>query len=103
MSPKPLASKPGWPLPPRPAPENGLRQRAVVLLALLGVAEDVVRLGDLLEALLGLLVAGVLVGVVLARELAVRLLDLVGRGLALDAEHLVVVLCGHRRPPSSPR
>ena len=51
---------------------------AVVLLALLGVAEHVVGLGDLLEALLGLLVAGVAVGVVLARELAVGLLDLLG-------------------------
>ena len=99
MSPKPLASKPGWPLPPRPACENGFSQRAVVVLALVGVAEDVVRLRDLLEALLGLRVARVLVGVVLARELAVRLLDLVRRRLAVDAEHLVVVLRRHPCPP----
>ncbi len=49
---------------------------AVVLLALLGVAQHVVSLGDLLEARLGLLVVGVAVGVVLAREFAVGLLDL---------------------------
>ena len=72
-----------------------VRERAVVLLALVRVAEDVVRLRDLLEALLGLRVARVLVRVVLARELAVGLLDLVLRGLALDAEHLVVILDGH--------
>ena len=49
-------------------------------LALLLVGEDVVRSLHLLEALLRGLVAGVRVGVVLARELAVRLLDLVLRG-----------------------
>ena len=43
----------------------------VVLLALLGVAEHVVRGRDLLEALLGVLVAGVGVGVELLGELAV--------------------------------
>ena len=43
---------------------NGPAAR-VVLLALLGVAEDVVGLGDLLEACLGLLVPRVAVGVVL--------------------------------------
>ena len=64
---------------------------AVVLLALLGVAEHVVGLGDLLEARLGLLVVGVAVGVVLARELAVGLLDLLGGRLLVDPERLVVV------------
>ena len=71
---------------------------AVVLLALLGVAEHVVSLGDLLEARLGVLVVGVGVGVVLARELAVGLLDLLRRGLLVDAERLVVVgSCSHMR------
>ena len=66
----------------------------VVLLALLGVAEDVVGVRDLLEALL---CARVLVGVrvVPAGELAIRLLDLVLRRLLVDAEHLVEVLLGH--------
>ena len=48
-------------------------------------------LGDLLEALLGLLVVGVGVGVVLARELAVGLLDLLGGRFLVDPERLVVV------------
>ena len=77
-------------------------QLAVVLLALVGIAEHVVGLGDLLEALLGLRVARVLVGVVLARELAVGLLDVVGRRLALDAEHLVVILGGGHLDVSYP-
>src|SRR5204862_296502 len=73
---------------------TGRRERprpAVVLLALLGVGEDVVGLGDLLEALLGPLVARVAVGVVLARELAVGLLDLIRRRVLRHTERLVVV------------
>ena len=58
---------------------------AVVLLALLGVAEHVVRLGDLLEARLGVLVARVAVRVIVARQLAVGLLDLLGGGALVDA------------------
>src|SRR5207247_4316028 len=60
------------------------RAEGVVLLALLGVGEDVVGALDLLEALLRLRVARVLVRVVLADELAVRLLDLVLRRAARD-------------------
>ena len=68
------------------------RADLVVLLALLGVAEHVVRGRDLLEALLGLVVAGVRVGVELLRELLVGARDLlVGRALA-----------ARRAPRSSP-
>ena len=94
-------------LPAAAAPDVRERvgERAVVLLALLRVAEDVVCLRDRLEALLGLRVTRVLVGVVLARELAVRLLDLVLARLAADAEHLVMILGGHldQCSTSSPR
>ena len=64
----------------------------VVLLALLRVGEHVVRVRDRLEAL-GCLGTRVHVGVEFAREATVRLLDLVGGGVARDAEDLVVV--GH--------
>src|SRR5439155_26680454 len=64
---------------------------AVVLFAFLLVAEDVVGVLDFLEAGLGLLVAGVAVGVVLPRQLAVGLLDLVLRGGLRDAQDFVVV------------
>src|SRR5439155_8887160 len=51
-----------------------LEPELVVEPALVGVGEDVVRERDLLEPLLGVLVPRVQVRVILARELAVRLL-----------------------------
>ena len=70
---------------------------AVVPLALRLVGEDLVRLGRLLEPLLGLGVARVLVRVVLQGQLPIGLLDLVGRGVALHAEDFVIIaLRGHR-------
>ena len=64
----------------------------VVLLALLGITENVVRGRDLLEALLGRDVAGIRVGVVLLGELPVRALDVLVRRARLEAEHAVEVL-----------
>ena len=64
-----------------PAPARH-RAEAVVLGALVGIGQDGVGLVDLLEALLGLLVAGVPVGVVLQRELAEGLLELGLAGVA---------------------
>ena len=61
----------------------------VVGAALLGVGEQVVGGLDLLELLLGAVVARVPVRVVLARKLAVGLLDLVVGRVLRDAEHLV--------------
>src|SRR6516162_11565275 len=64
----------------------------VVLLALLLIRQHVVRLGDLLEALFGVGVPLVRVGMVLPREVAVRLLYLSWlRGLG-HAQSLVVIL-----------
>ena len=84
--------------PERPARRVGgepvpVLQLDVVLLSLLGVGQDVVSLRDLLEALLGALVSRVEVGMMLAGEPAIRLLDLGETGLAVDAEHVVVI--GH--------
>ncbi len=88
------ASRPSGPEATRPRSAE-----AVVLCALLGVGEEVVGALHLLEPALGVGVAGVRVGVHLADELAVRLLDLVvGRGLR-DAEDLVGA--GHGRSPHS--
>src|SRR5207248_9914695 len=64
----------------------------VVLLALLRVREHLVGLVDVLEALLGLLVVRVEVGVELAGELAVGGANLLLGGGLLHAENLVVVL-----------
>src|SRR5580700_4546841 len=75
-------------------PEAAAEQRArlVVLLAPLLVGQHGVRLGDLLEALLGLGVALVGVRVVLAGQLAVRRLDLGGLRRLGDPQGLVIVL-----------
>src|SRR5262249_37592693 len=72
----------------------GPEQRAsfVVLTPSRLVGEHVVRLRDLLEALLGAGVALVRVRVVGARQLPVGLLDLLRRGVLRDAEDLVEVL-----------
>ena len=90
--------------PPGPGRAAAVRRaEAVVRLPLLGVGEDVVRRLHLLEALLGGLVALVRVRVVLARELPVRLLDLVGRGALLDAERVVERLRHRLRAPRACR
>ena len=75
-------------------PEVGIHPCMAVLviaLALRGVTQHLVGLVDLLELGLGLLVAGIQVGVVLLGQLAVGLLDLIIRGGAVYAQHLVVI------------
>src|SRR5256886_8739638 len=68
-----------------------IRTHGVVALALGGIAEDLVGLVDLLEAALRLRLL-VDVRVVLARELAIRPLDVLGGGVLSHPEDLVVVL-----------
>ena len=69
-----------------------VRPQLVVAPPLLGIREDLVGLVDLLEALGGRSVSRVLVGVVLAGQAPVRLLDRLRVGGLLDAQDLVVVL-----------
>ena len=63
----------------------------VIARLLVRVTQNLVRLVDLLELLLGFLVAGVHVGVILARELFVCFFDLFFRSALGNAEHLVIV------------
>ena len=63
----------------------------VVARLLVWVAQNLVRLVDLLELLLGFLVAGVHVGMILACELFVCFFDLFFRSALGNAEHLVIV------------
>src|SRR5262249_11816119 len=77
------------------------RAEAVVTLPLLGVGQHLVRLADLLEALLGVAV-GVHVRVVLARQLAVSAADRVLVRVARDVQQLVVVGVAQRHAGSNP-
>ena len=83
-------------------PEDALGPEAVVAGPPLGVAQDLVGDGDLLEARLGRGVAVVGVGMQLAGTGAVGPLDLVVAGLGADAEQRVEVAQpvsdGHRAP-----
>ena len=78
-----------------PAAAHAEDPAAVVLLALVGIADQVVGRLDLLEALLGRGITRVVVRVVLAHQPAVRLLDLVLGRLPIDPEDLVGVARGH--------
>src|SRR5262249_38743972 len=82
-----------------PALLEGRVAEAVVPGSPLGIGQHLVGLPDLLEALLGLHVAGVLVGVVLVRQLAVGLLQVLVAAGAGDPQHLVVVAL-HRSSPA---
>ena len=70
---------------------NACEAVLVIARLLVGVRQDLICLVDLLELLLSGLVAGVLVGVVLHGELAVRLLDLCLGRIFLYAEHLIII------------
>jgi hypothetical protein len=77
--------------------EGGVAE-AVIGGALLLVLQDLVGLAQLLELVLGRLVAGVAVGMVLHRQLAIRLLDVLGAGPAPHPKRLVKILLSHRSP-----
>src|SRR5207248_4317823 len=64
---------------------------SVVSRTLLRIAEDIVRLGDLLEFLFGVLRPVVAIGVVLHRKLAICLLDVIVRGAMGHAENRIKV------------
>ena len=78
---------------PAAVPEAVLAEPIVGGL-LVGVAEDLVGLGDFLELLLGV-VGLVLVRVKLERHLAVGLFDVIAAGVAVHAQNGVVVFSGH--------
>src|SRR5690606_9357555 len=77
--------------------EGPVAAHLVVLLSLRLVAEDRIRFRDLLEALCRRFIVRVRIRVVLLRELAVCLLDLIGASIFRHAQDLVEVLrcCRH--------
>src|SRR5580704_11389070 len=69
-----------------------VRSEYVVFLALLGIAQDFVGLGNLLEFLLGLFrIIGIGVGMPLARELAIGGLDIFLGSVLWNAQDRIVV------------
>src|SRR5665213_42275 len=74
--------------------EGGVAE-AVIGRALLFVLEDIVGLADVLEALLGLLVARMAVRVAIHGDLAIGLFQRIGRGAFRHAEELVEILLRH--------
>jgi hypothetical protein len=76
---------------------------AIVLLPLLGIAQDLVRLDDFFELGLGRRIAVVAIGMVLHRQATVRLLDLGFRRVPLEAKYVVKVLCHSSYFTRSPR
>ena len=72
----------------------GIEANLIVYLALLGIAQDVIGLGDGLEPFLGRLVAGIDIRMVLAGELAEGFADVLGRGRLLHPESFVIILLG---------
>jgi hypothetical protein len=73
----------------------------VVLAPLVGIGEHLVGGVDLLEPLLGRLIAGVHVGVELAGQPSIGLTDLLVAGAALHPQGGIVVLAGHSHSPPS--
>jgi hypothetical protein len=85
------AERPARPAGSHAALEGG-RSVAVIGRALVGILQDVVGVIDVLELLLGVLVAVIAIRVMLHGELPERLLDVIGARRSADSEQLVIVL-----------
>src|SRR5262249_36179878 len=77
--------------------DEGFVSKLVVQGALLRIAENVEGLGGFLEALDGRLVAGIPVGMVSRRRLAIGALHVLRRGIPGNAQDFVVVPLGSHR------
>ena len=80
--------------------EGGVAE-TVIGGALLGILQGLVGLVDLLEFLLGVRIAGILVGVILHGELAEGTFQFLLVRTALDPERVVKISLGHDALPSS--
>jgi hypothetical protein len=72
--------------------------KLIILLSLLGVSHHVVCLLNLLELSLGRLVTRIHIGMILARKLAIRSLDLLVRCVTRNAQYAVEILVRHPTP-----
>ena len=71
--------------------------KTVILRASLGIGKNLVRLVEFLEALLGVLIAGITIGMKLDSESAVGFFQFSFAGAAIDAENFVVISLVCRR------
>ena len=78
------------------AGRNMVRIESVLIvdLAFFGVAQDIVSFLDLFETLLGRFVAGIQIGMIFARQLAIRLANLVFFCVPRHAKNFVIILLG---------
>ena len=74
---------------------HGCVAEPIVARALIRVGQHRIRLGRLLERVLGGLIARIAVGMILQRELAIRALDFLLPCVATDTEDRVVVSLAH--------
>src|SRR5581483_10405822 len=72
--------------------------KRVIFPAFIGVREYFVGFVDLLKLLFRLLIAGIDIRVILARQLAERLLDVVHARAFRDTQHLIIILIIHVLP-----
>jgi hypothetical protein len=68
-----------------------VRTEPVVGFPFLGIAQDAVGFGRLLEAILGRPVSGIAVGMVFQSQLTIFFFDLLGAGRSRDAENFVII------------
>ena len=68
-----------------------VRPELIITFALLRVGKNLVRLVDLLKSVFGYLVARIDIWMILAGKLTISLTNLCIRGVALNAEQLVVI------------
>src|SRR5262245_24679101 len=83
---------------PGSGPRDAGVTETVVEAPFLAIGQHGVRFGGFLELILRLSIARVSVGMVLEGQFSIRALDLLIRGLALDAQHLVVITLAHAAP-----
>jgi hypothetical protein len=74
---------------------GGVDLTVVEFLALLGIADEIVGAGDLLELLLRLRIAGVEIWMKFLRKFTIRFLQSVGRRSTVDSEDLVWIVHQH--------
>jgi len=70
--------------------------KLIVLFSFLGIAQHLIRSGDIFEPLSGGFIPGIGIWMVLLGEVSIGLFDLVGARFLFHPEDFVIVSMGHR-------